>query len=49
MNAKDKKLKKERQTIEDISINKSGTPDDAAQVNHQVKDKKEHHQPRDNA
>lgn len=39
----------EKQNKKEQAINKKGTPDDAAQINQQVQDKKKQHQPRDNA
>lgn len=39
----------DKQEKKESAINKKGTPSDGAQINPQVQDKREKHQPRDNA
>ena len=39
----------DKRSIKENAINKKGVPSDGAEINHQVKDKRENHQPRDNA
>lgn len=47
MDNKEKNLEKEKQSKKEQAINKSAT--DGKDINHQVKDRQEKHQPRDNA
>jgi len=47
MDNKEKNLEKEKQSKKEQGINKSAT--DGKDINHQVKDRQEKHQPRDNA
>ena len=49
MDSKNKISNQDNQSKKDQAINKKGTPDDAREINHQVMDKREQHQPRDNA
>jgi len=49
MEKKDKDLKKQQKGIQDNAINKKGNESDGREINHQVQDKREKHQPRDNA
>jgi hypothetical protein len=48
---KDKKnnSEKQKQSIEEQAINKKGQEADGKEINHQVKQRKEQHQPRDTA
>lgn len=47
----DKKIPGDEETTskKDSAINKKANEADGREINHQVKDKREHHQPRDNA
>tara|TARA_R100001369_G_C3323373_1_gene169299 strand:- start:875 stop:1033 length:159 start_codon:yes stop_codon:yes gene_type:complete len=40
---------KQKQSIEEQAINKKGQEADGKEINHQVKQRKEQHQPRDTA
>ncbi|WP_156133110.1 hypothetical protein [Lacinutrix sp. Hel_I_90] len=49
MDSKNKMPKQNKQDKQAQAINKKGVPTDGEEINHQIKDKKEVHQPRDNA
>lgn len=52
MNTEDKKIpgqKEHKTSIKDSAINKKSNESNGREINDQVKDKKEQHQPRDNA
>lgn len=44
-----KEQKQEKQGLQDQAINKKGKASDGKEINHQVEQKREKHQPRDNA
>ncbi|WP_339700934.1 hypothetical protein [uncultured Marixanthomonas sp.] len=48
-NDKKNNSEKQKQSIEEQAINKKGQEADGKEINHQVKQRKEQHQPRDTA
>lgn len=46
---KKKHIPTDKQNKKEVAINQKGIPSDGATINSQVQDKKEQHQPRDNA
>jgi len=49
MEKKDKDLEQQQKGIKENAINKKQNESDGREINHQVQDRREQHQPRDNA